>query len=51
VNGWYQHYLGRVDPGIGAEFWATYLDQGHTDDAGILSLVASPEYLGHPSFF
>jgi hypothetical protein len=51
VNGWYKHYLGRVGEPIGADFWARYLDQGHTDDAGILSLVASPEYFGHPSFF
>jgi hypothetical protein len=51
VNGWYQHYLGRPSDSQGAEFWATYLDHGHTDDAGILSIVSSPEYFGHPSAF
>ena len=49
VQGWYQSYLGRqADPG-GAEFWAAYIDGGHTDDAGILNLVASDEYFGKPA--
>ena len=51
VASWYLSFLGRApDPG-GQNFWAGYLDQGNSDDAGIISVVASDEYYGHPSAF
>jgi hypothetical protein len=50
-RGWYQTYLRRTGEANGAEFWATYLDQGRTDDAGIVSLISSPEYFVRPSVF
>lgn len=51
VAEWYQSYLARpADPG-GAEYWATYLDAGHNDDAGIVNLVASAEYFAKPASY
>ncbi|HEX3604279.1 MAG TPA: DUF4214 domain-containing protein, partial [Candidatus Dormibacteraeota bacterium] len=51
VDTWYVHYLGRHSDPIGQNYWATGLDQGRKDDAGIVFLVSSDEYFGHPSAF
>ncbi|HEX6493509.1 MAG TPA: DUF4214 domain-containing protein, partial [Candidatus Dormibacteraeota bacterium] len=51
VASWYQTYLGRGPDAGGQAFWAGYLDQGNSDDAGIVSVLASPEFYGHPSAF
>ncbi|HEX3607869.1 MAG TPA: DUF4214 domain-containing protein [Candidatus Dormibacteraeota bacterium] len=44
VNSWYPKYLGRTSDPNGAEFWAEYLDAGHADDIGIISILALEEY-------
>ena len=51
VGGWYWAYLGRAPETSGQNYWAGYLDQGNSDDAGIISILSSGEYYGHPSFF
>ena len=51
VGGWYWAYLGRAPETPGQNYWAGYLDQGNSDDAGIISILSSGEYYGHPSFF
>ncbi len=51
VSGWYQHYLGRTADAPGQSYWAGYLDAGNSDDAGIIHIVCSAEYFGHPAAF
>jgi hypothetical protein len=51
VYNWYQAYLKRAPEINGQEFWAGYLDQGNSDDAGIISVLSSDEFYGKASFF
>ena len=47
VGTWYHHYLCRTAEVQGLQYWADYLDAGHTDDAGIVSIISSDEYYSH----
>jgi hypothetical protein len=51
VASWYWMFLGRGPEANGQGFWAGYLDQGNSDDAGIVSIISSDEYYGHASSF
>ncbi len=42
--GWYQHYLNRTADSGGAEWWATQLDQGTRDEAGVANFTSGDEY-------
>jgi hypothetical protein len=42
--GWYQHYLGRPAESDGAQYWATQLDHGTHDEAGVANFTSLDEY-------